>query len=149
MSDTNTPYRFHDGGRAAAGFQGQAGDCFTRAIAIASGRPYRDIYDEVAALVGAATGKRSARNGVPTKVMRSYMDQHGWSWTPTMGIGTGCQIHLNAAELPGGVLVARVTRHVVAVIDGIIYDTHDPTRAGTRCVYGYWTPPNPTIPTVW
>lgn len=23
--------------------------------------------------------------------------------------------------------------------DGVIRDTHDPSRDGTRCVYGYWT----------
>jgi len=31
-----------DGGRAAAGREGDAGDCVTRAIAIATGIPYRD-----------------------------------------------------------------------------------------------------------
>lgn len=25
-----------------------------------------------------------------------------------------------------------------AVIDGTVYDTHDPRRNGTRAVYGYW-----------
>jgi len=24
------------------------------------------------------------------------------------------------------------------VIDGVIFDTHDPSRRGTRCVYGIW-----------
>lgn len=32
---------FNDGGRAAAGFRGKAGDCVCRAIAIAAERPYR------------------------------------------------------------------------------------------------------------
>jgi hypothetical protein len=27
------------------------------------------------------------------------------------------------------------------MIDGIIYDTHDCSRRGKRCVYGYWQPP--------
>ncbi len=40
-------YRFDDGGRTAAGFQGQTGDCVTRAIAIATGKPYREVYDEL------------------------------------------------------------------------------------------------------
>jgi len=30
-------------------------------------------------------------------------------------------------------------KHTTAVIDGIIHDTYDPSRAGTRCVYGYFT----------
>jgi len=25
------------------------------------------------------------------------------------------------------------------VLDGVIHDTHDPSRGGRRCVYGYWS----------
>jgi hypothetical protein len=32
------------------------------------------------------------------------------------------------------------SRHLVAVIDGVIHDTHDCSRDGTRCVYGYFQP---------
>ena len=45
---------------------------------------------------------------------------------------------LRADELPGGTLIASCSRHMVAVIDGVIRDTHDPSRGGTRCVYGYY-----------
>jgi|SRR5262245_25045412 len=31
---------------------------------------------------------------------------------------------------------------VVAVIDGVIHDTHDCSRDGTRCVYGYFSLPS-------
>jgi hypothetical protein len=27
------------------------------------------------------------------------------------------------------------------MIDGVIHDTHDCSRRGKRCVYGYWQPP--------
>lgn len=33
---------FHDGGRAAAGYKGKTGDCVTRSIAIATGKPYQE-----------------------------------------------------------------------------------------------------------
>jgi hypothetical protein len=46
--------------------------------------------------------------------------------------------------LPNGRLIARCSRHLVAVIDGVIHDTHDSSRDGTRCVYGYWTAPDLT-----
>ncbi|MDM3928731.1 hypothetical protein QRB35_22225 [Mycobacterium intracellulare subsp. chimaera] len=62
----------------------------------------------------------------------------GWLWVPTMHIGSGCRVHLRADQLPSGRLVVSVSRHTVAVLDGIIHDTHDPTRDGTRCVYGYY-----------
>jgi hypothetical protein len=57
---------------------------------------------------------------------------------PTMQIGSGCRVHLRADELPAGRIICQVSRHLCAVIDGVVYDTHDPTRDGTRCVYGYW-----------
>jgi len=32
-----------------------------------------------------------------------------------------------------------LSRHLTTVIDGVIYDTYDPSREGTRCVYGYYS----------
>jgi hypothetical protein len=49
---------------------------------------------------------------------------------------------LRAEELPGGRLIAKVSKHVVAVIDGIIHDIHEPSRDGTPCVCGYHRKPN-------
>ena len=66
------------------------------------------------------------------------MESLGWQWTPTMRIGSGCKVHLRADELPAGRLVVSVSRHVVAVVDGVVHDTHDSTRGGSRCVYGYF-----------
>jgi len=66
------------------------------------------------------------------------MESLGWQWTSTMQIGSGCTVHLRPDELPQGRLVVSLSRHVVAVIDGVAYDTHDPTRGGLRCVYGYF-----------
>ena len=59
-----------------------------------------------------------------------------------MAIGSGCTVHLRADELPPGRLIVGVSRHTTAVINGVVHDTHDPTRGGTRCVYGYWSPPD-------
>jgi hypothetical protein len=56
-----------------------------------------------------------------------------------MRIGQGCTTHLRRSELPTtGRLIVSVSKHITAVIDGVIHDTHDPSRRGTRCVYGYW-----------
>jgi len=57
---------------------------------------------------------------------------------PIMGIGTGCKVHLRDGELPPGRMVVSVSQHYTAVIDGVVFDTHNPCRGGTRCVYGYW-----------
>jgi hypothetical protein len=55
-----------------------------------------------------------------------------------MFIGSGCKVHLKKDELPSGNLIVRVSKHIVAVIDGVIHDLSDPSRSGTRCVYGYF-----------
>jgi len=133
---------YDDGGRAAAGYKGDARDCATRAIAIATGIPYQQVYDainEVAQRERPSNGRRSsARNGVRKTTGRKFLADLGWKWTPTMGIGTGCTVHLRAGELPMGRLIVSVSAHLVAVIDGVIHDTHDCSRGGTRCVYGYY-----------
>jgi len=138
-----------DGGRKAAGFLGVAGDCVARSITIASGRPYAEIHDAVS-LVNAEmprTRRRSKTVGLPTADKGIYtastyfkrlMRSLGFTWTPTMIIGSGCKVHLRAEELPPGRLVCKVSKHYVAVIDGVIHDTHDSSRGGRRCVYGYW-----------
>lgn len=138
-------YSFNDGGRALAGFRGDTGDCVTRAFAIASGLPYQTIYDRINELGKAERkGKRkrdisSARTGVYTHTIRKLAKELGAVWTPTMLIGQGCKVHLLASELPAtGRFVLSLSRHCAAWIDGVLQDTHDCSRAGTRCVYGYW-----------
>jgi hypothetical protein len=137
-------FRFHDGGRSAAGYRGHAGDCVVRSIAIVTGLPYQHVYDLVnRASIHERTGTRkrgisNARTGVYKSSIHRVMQSLGWVWTPTMQIGSGCTVHLRADELPPGRLVVSVSKHLTAVIDGVIHDTHDCSRRGTRCVYGYW-----------
>ena len=138
------PFQYNDGGRAAAGYKGVAGDCVCRSIAIITGKPYQEVYDALNAFAKSRrTGRSkrktsSARNGVSKCTTRRYLDSLGFDWVPTMFIGQGCKVHLRAEELPQGRLIVSVTRHLTAVIDGVIHDTHDCSRAGTRCVYGYY-----------
>jgi hypothetical protein len=136
-------FHFNDGGRIAAGYKGSAGDCVVRSVAIATGLPYQEIYDLVNKLSARErTGKRkrgtsNARTGVHKSAIKWLMESLGWKWTPTMQIGSGCTVHLRADELPSGRLVVSVSKHLTAVVDGVIHDTHDCSPRGTRCVYGY------------
>ena len=167
---------YNDGGRKAAGYTGAAGDCVTRAIAIATERPYKEVYDALAEGIRefakgrsrqakhAARGGATPRNGVHRPVYQKYLESLGWTWVPTMQVGKGCQVHLHDGELPGGRLIVAVSKHLTAVVDGVIYDTHDPQRdfqtfvpdtgqalrpnqgrnvngvftRSRRCVYGYY-----------
>jgi hypothetical protein len=126
----------------ASGRRGKAGDCVTRAIAIAAELEYDQVYQFLAEGQADRGKPRSARSGVSPKVYKPWLEQVlGFTWTPTMRIGSGCQVHLRADELPAGRIICRLTRHLVAVIDGTVHDTHDPSRGGSRCVYGYWSRP--------
>ncbi len=161
-------FQYNDGGRAAAGYKGKTGDCVVRAVAIATELSYQQVYDALSegCKNERKSKKSSARNGVHVrrKWFKDYMAKLNWTWVPTMGIGTGCKVHLTDGELPGGRLIVTVSKHWTAVIDGVIHDTHNPqrevhitelgnnrelkpgetrnqngiSRISRRCVYGYY-----------
>ena len=145
----NIKFKYNDGGRKEAGKKGDTGDCVTRAIAIASGLPYQEVYDVLAegnfnqrkSKYSEKKRSRTASKGITTrrKWFKDYMASIGFKWTPTMLIGSGCKVHLRSDELPKGEIIARVSKHYTTMIDGVINDTYDPSREGTRCVYGYWS----------
>lgn len=139
-------FTYNDGGRKAAGKSGSANDCVCRSIAIVTGRPYMEIWEAIAEgnfnqrSSGGKGKKWSADHGVMTtqKWFQDYMRSLGFTWVATMGIGTGCKVHVKSAELPAGRIIIKLSRHYAAVIGGVLNDNHDCARSGTRCVYGYW-----------
>ena len=86
------------------------------------------------------TSKSNARTGVYRETLDKVLAELDWVWVPTMKVGQGCTVHLRSDELPPGRIIVRLSRHFCAVIDGVPHDTHDCSRKGTRCVYGYWRP---------
>lgn len=129
------PVVITDGGRSDY-FKGETGDCVVRAISIATGKPYNVVYAEIKALMGRGA---SPRNGVPKSIYHRYLLSMGWRWVPTMWVGQEKRVTLAKNELPPrGRLVVRLSKHLTAVIDGTIHDRYDPSRGGTRCVYGYY-----------
>jgi hypothetical protein len=151
FSRSNLKFVNNDGGRAAAGYRGQAGDCVVRSIAIVTGLPYQKIYNDLfkaneefrntsntKLAKGLKKKNDSPRSGTHRVVLKKYLLQLGFQWTPTMFVGSGCKVHLKKGELPGGTLLVSCSKHITVVKDGVIYDTHDCSRNGTRCVYGYW-----------
>lgn len=136
-------FNFNDGGRSKY-FKGRAGDCVTRAIAIATEIDYLEVYKALNNLAKSErTGKRkkkisNSRTGVYKQTADKYLESLGWKWRSCMSIGSGCTKHLRASELPKGRIICRLTRHFTCVINGVINDTYDCSRGGTRCVYGYY-----------
>lgn len=137
---------YDDGGRSKYFKAENVGDCVCRAISIATGKDYKEVYDDINRIAKderagrRKRGKSSARDGVYKSTIRKLMSEYGWIWVPTMKIGQGCRVHLRADELPNGPLVVSVSKHETAVIDGVLHDTYDCTRDGERCVYGYYRP---------
>jgi hypothetical protein len=151
-----------DGGRSrsgvARGGRGGTGDCAVRAIAIATGKPYREVHDALtlAAVHHAAAGRDAwarwvrrrggvravhADHGVAKEVSGPYLEALGWRYTSTKDLPRGRGVHLRADELPRGRLIVRLRNHLVAVIDHVIRDTGDCSDDGRCRIQGYWTEP--------
>ena len=137
----------------STGFKGSAGGFVTRAIAILTGKPYKEIYSELAEEIKCFAGnkkskaaKRAARgkglsgttprNGIAKEIYHFYLvEKIGMGWVPTMLVCQGCKVHLVSNELPSGKIIARVSKHVTAVLEGVINDVVD---CSLKCVYGYY-----------
>jgi len=157
MYDTETevamPWVYNDAGYKGSGFRYKHGNGVIIALAIATGQRYVTVYNEIyrrqCDFVRKTRSKRVKEKGaaiedagVWPQVSKQYLLDLGWTWTPTMAIGSGTTMHLAYDELPDEVLlIASVSRNLVTVVNGIAQATHDPSRAGSRAVYGFWTPP--------
>lgn len=150
---TAVDFKYNDGGRSNY-FKGErAGDCVIRAISIATGKDYKEVYDEMwernreyasksrQNKVTKALNKKgfSPRDGNYKDVYEPYILELGFKWVSCMGIGTGMQVHVNRDELPqDATLILRLSKHLSCYKDGMLQDTYDCSREGTRGVYGYW-----------
>ncbi len=136
MNESN--FVWNDGGRAASGFVGLAGDCVTRAIAIGTGIAYREVYDALMTIAG-----KTPRNGVDCSIIDEYLSRLGWvreEIQPTQFV---------PEDLPRGVVIALLTGHkrgghVCAVVGHVIHDTWNPADDSYE-LSGFWTPPAATI----
>jgi hypothetical protein len=142
-------FNYNDGGRKAAGFT-NARDSVTRSIAIVTGQSYMQVFsaltDEAKRDRPGRFGKKIVKNkGFSKSAMKRYLKKCGYRWVPAMGIGTGCRVRLRNEDIPPGRIIVSVSKHFSAIIDHTINDTFDPSRGGTRCVYGFFVKSNSNI----
>lgn len=137
MTTKDLRFRFDDGGRSRYFVTQATADNVPRAIAIASGRDYRAVYDELTEVNGGET----PRGGIPKKKIRNYIEtQLGGVWHPRMDIGKPTK-RLTASDIPrNGRVIVRCPKCLVAVIDGVIRDTID-HREQPPAVFGFWILP--------
>lgn len=125
----------HDGGRKKAGYKGKTGDCFVRATAITTKKPYQEIYDAVIELgkkerIGKNKTKRShPRTGVYRTCAHKYLLANGFEWIPA---------RIKITDVPLGIIIVNLRKHYAAVINGVLYDTWNCSKHGEAFVYGYW-----------
>ena len=146
MKENRFDFVFDDGGRGNHFKSKKVGDCVTRAVALATEIEYKIVYDFFSRFNEKNGHTKSARNGVgwygegKKSKFRITMNELGFDWIPLMKCGQGCTHHLlrNELESFGNNFIAKVSGHLVAVVDLKIHDTYDCSREGTRCVYGVY-----------
>ena len=129
-------FEYNDGGRSKYFKATNVGDCCVRAICNATGKDYKEVYNDLKKLNKGV----SCRNGTPKNVWKKYLEQVlGWKKVSCSGIGQVEKVHLSENELPNEeTLIVQVSRHLTCVKNGTLVDTYDCTREGNRMVYCYW-----------
>jgi hypothetical protein len=137
-------FTYDDGGRSAAGFKGKTDDCVCRALAIATGKPYQEIYDFIK-----ECGGNPRVGGIKTPLLKKICEKLGARYFATAKVGQPSTVKLIETHLPAGRVVVNLRKHVAAVIDGTLRDAYDCQNTswidetgvlheGKRTVYGYW-----------
>lgn len=135
---------YDDGGRAQAGYKGKTDDCVARSLAIATARPYQEIYDLIKEM-----GGNPRVGGIKTPLLKKICEKLGARYIATASVGKPSTVKLVEGHLPAGRVVVNLRKHVAAVIDGALRDTYDCQNTswideagvlheGKRTVYGYW-----------
>lgn len=126
------PFRLSDGGRADSRRPKQVNDCTVRALAHVSGRPYDECYDTLA-----AAGRKSGR-GFGFRNWATEAEFHGlrFAWRSFPAVKGSPRVNpvTFALRHPKGRFVLRLSKHVMACVDGVLLDSFQ-VRAD-RCVYG-------------
>lgn len=111
---------YDDGGRSNYYKAKSVRDCVCRALAIANDRDYKEVYKTIKTISG-----ETPRNGVCESVYAKILKAWGWKCVEC----DGKDIYLKADDLPSGIVICKIQRHLVAVKDKIIYDTWDCSKA--------------------
>ena len=124
-------YHYDDGGREAAGYRGRTGDCVVRAIAICTGEDYRAVYLTMAEHMkrnGYATRERNRkaprRKGqiAALRVQDRVLEVYGFR---KVRLPAGARPTFTEAHRRYGDCVVGTTKHVAAIVDGVLRDTFD------------------------
>ena len=159
-------FQYNDGGRSKYFRAEHVGDCVTRAISIATGRDYKEVYDTLKQMAKRESVKHhrghkqsSVRDGVFRETWKRYLRDIGWVHHSTCEIGSKAdklkltQASYDFGRIPKGKVIIQLSKHLTCLVDGVINDTYDCSckmsydedgniyMNNERCIYGYWTAP--------
>lgn len=125
-------YAYDDGGRAASGRKGSAGDCTVRALCILRCLSYPEAYSALARANAdyeakarsklRSRGGRSARNGVWKHPMAKVYEDFGLE---KIKLPRGPRMTFTEAHARYGDCIVSTTKHVCAITGGLLRDTED------------------------
>ncbi len=102
-------------------------DCSVRAISLATGRSWDETYQELAEFA-----RQQAITFSEVEFLNDYLAEQYPRFCPEQKINT-LQDFLDL-QLPGYWLVT-MSGHITCVIDGVCYDTFDPSDRYIWCIY--------------
>jgi len=131
------PFTLNDGGRSHSKRPKQRNDCVVRALVLTTGMSYDDVYDVLRIVARRKSGQRFDLRGFLEATGNQFHNSH-FDWKsypaikgyPRLDLGTFCRRN------PTGTFIVKVSKHVLAVIDGVAID--DAPISHKRCVYGSW-----------
>lgn len=115
-------------GREQSGIKKEKSDCTVRALATGMGIPYREAHQTLKAL--------GRRNGAGTVVHREWLDNH--PFTTKMSVGGSYTLAHLLTDYPTGTYLVNVPKHILTVIDGVIYDNHFDSKYLHQPIYFLW-----------
>ena len=102
-----------DGGRADAGFIGEAGDCVTRAISLALDLPYEEVWEYLEMLQG-----YSPDEGVDREASAEFLRDYGWTcldpaefmqlYHPSLSTDHGVKVNDLARVIDNGIVACHL-----------------------------------------
>ncbi len=120
---------YSTGGREKYFKAQKVGDCVTRAICNATGKDYKEVYDRLKEMAKKehttrhrGHKKSSVRDGVFKETYKRYLVEIGWTRKQTIFKGDSARMHLTPNEIPNGVIIVELSKHLTCIKDGIIYD---------------------------
>ena len=127
-------YKFDDGGRDQY-FEGNAGDCVVRSIAIATNSDYKLIYDtlfnKAKDYINNHNNKisrrmnPSPRDGTNKVIYEEYLLTKGWKYISLIKFGSKDRTRIDQLTHLNNIIIHVMPSHLVCMKKGIIHDNWD------------------------